>query len=461
MAFSPKYKYLTTSSPIDIKEFHDYANDFVTRPPYQRKAVWPRYKKQQLMDSLFRGYYIPSIVIRDVRLDNKSSVKEIIDGQQRITAVQDFFNNEYKLPKSLIDISSDLPGKKYENLSTDFKRYVDKLKFNADTINNIDEVENVEHQLIATDIFWRLQQGESLNYMEIAHAQLSSLTRNFIVKYSDDQTFDFEKYRPVDNNPSKHKFFSLINVDNSRMRHLQFMARFLLVENGNGYADLSDTKIRDFVDEYKVGNGINNYSYENEKSSKEVLKNLTAFYEIFSDDPIIKAGDTIKEFSTEYFIISIYTLVRHLRNNYVLSDELKTAIRNFTFEFHGRWRSKGDGDIDILTFSESRQQGGNDLEVRDRIIRQLFFQFVEDKEISFKEFDSQRLFSELQRIILYRRDKGQCQECLREEKPSLEAHVDWKTFQADHVIAYSKGGKTNLDNAELLCQYHNASKSNK
>ena len=32
--------------------------------------------------------------------------------------------------------------------------------------------------------------------MEVAHTQLSSLTRNFIVKYSDNQTLDYSKYEP-------------------------------------------------------------------------------------------------------------------------------------------------------------------------------------------------------------------------------------------------------------------------
>src|SRR5699024_7931899 len=111
----------------------------------------------------------------------------------RITTVQDFFSNKYPLPKTLVDIDESLPGKYYKDLGTDFRRFIDRsLKYQADVIKNIEAPSNVKHQIIATEIFWRLQQGESLNYMEVAHAQLSSLTRNFIVKYADDQTFDYE-----------------------------------------------------------------------------------------------------------------------------------------------------------------------------------------------------------------------------------------------------------------------------
>lgn len=90
MAFNPKSEYIITSKDISIKDFFDYKEDFVTRPPYQRKVVWNRKKKQALMDSLFRRYYIPKLVIREVRLDENTTVFEIVDGQQRITTVQDF-----------------------------------------------------------------------------------------------------------------------------------------------------------------------------------------------------------------------------------------------------------------------------------------------------------------------------------------------------------------------------------
>ena len=113
--------------------------------------------------------------------------------------------------------------------------------------------------------------------MEVAHAQLSSTTRNFIVKYADDQTFDYDNYKPVDSNPDKKPFFSLLSVDNTRMKHLQLMARFLMIEQGKGYADLSDRKIEDFINQYKKDDGIDNNSFEDEAEAIAVLKNLKSF----------------------------------------------------------------------------------------------------------------------------------------------------------------------------------------
>lgn len=54
MPFNPKSTYTIVQTEVSIKDFHEYGEDYVTRPPYQRKVVWSREKKQSLMDSLFR-----------------------------------------------------------------------------------------------------------------------------------------------------------------------------------------------------------------------------------------------------------------------------------------------------------------------------------------------------------------------------------------------------------------------
>lgn len=463
MPFNPKSEYTIVPADISIKNFFDYKEDYVTRPPYQRKSVWSKSKKQALMDSLFRRYYIPKLVIREVRLSDNQTVNEIIDGQQRITTVQEYFNNQYPLPKTLFDVDKNLPDSYYKDLDTDVRRFMDKsLKYQADVIKNIDEPDNVNHQIIATEIFWRLQQGETLNYMEVAHAQLSSLTRNFIVKYADDQTFDYEKYEPLDENPDKTPFFSLLNVDNIRMKHLQFMARFLMIEQGDGYTDLSDRKIQEFINNAKEDGGIGNYTFENTPEANATLQTVKLFYEIFKDDPMLDSQTGIKELSVEYFIISIYLLIRHLRQYYVIDGKIKTTIREFIYAFHTRWKTYDESsDMDLLSFSNRRQQGENDIEARDIILRQVFFDYLKKHNIELIEKDKKRAFTELERIIIYRKGKGFCQQCLREGKSENEAKVSWSDYQADHVLPHSKGGKTTLDNGELLCSYHNQSKGAK
>ena len=79
------------------------------------------------MDSLIRKYYVPQLVLREVRVSDSNSVSEVIDGQQRITTVVDFFKDKYSLPKSLEDIDPELVSKRYSEINDDHKRFIDRL----------------------------------------------------------------------------------------------------------------------------------------------------------------------------------------------------------------------------------------------------------------------------------------------------------------------------------------------
>ena len=463
MPFNPKPEYTISPKLFPVGDFFRYTDEFVTRPPYQRKSVWSTKKKQALLDSLFRRYYIPKIVIREVRLSDDKAVNEVVDGQQRIIVVQEFFANMIKLPKSLGDIHADLPDKYHEELSAEFKRFVDKeLQYDADVVKGIDDPRNPQHQKIATEIFWRLQQGESLNFMEIAHARLASLVRNFVVKYADDITFDFSEYKPVDSNPDKLKFFDIYSRDNNRMQHLLLLTRFLLLEKGNGPAELKDSAVADYIDESITPDGVGDESYENNPLAKAVISNLKIFYDIFKDDPMLDEESGLKELNREYMTISFYLLLRHLKMNYILNENTKKIFRDFIIdEFYPRWSNVSDEDNDVLFFSSSRQMDKTSIEERSQILRQLFFEFAKKKGAEILTKDDQRSFNEAQKIAIYRHGKGLCQLCLGEGKSEKESIVSWSEYEADHILAHSKGGTTDIDNAQVLCRHHNRKKSGK
>ncbi|RIK19164.1 MAG: hypothetical protein DCC51_09365 [Anaerolineae bacterium] len=461
MAFNPRKEYEVLYEPIAITDFKDFAEEYIVRPPYQRKTVWSRKKQQALLDSLFRRYYIPRIVIREVRLSEDQTIREVIDGQQRIATVQAFLADELRLPASLGDVNPDLPGKNYSDLPVDIRKFVMKeLKYNADLVKGIEDPHSVEHQRTASEIFWRLQQGESLNYMEIAHARLASRVRNFIVKYGDDYDFDYINYRPIDRNPHKHKFFRVYARDNGRMQHLSLLARLLLIEIEGGPTDTTDKAVSELIDRTTAEDGIGNTTYENEKQAKALLKNLNLMYEIFKDDPMVDENYGIKEMKVEYFVISVYLLVRHLAQYYVLDDKEKALVYEFVLAFHKRWNKPREQDTDILVFSDNRQQSKAETETRDRIMRQLFFEYARDENHAILVKDSRRAFNEAERIVIYRRYNGLCQQCLAEGKPEVEAQVSWSEFEADHVLPHSKGGQTDVENGQVLCRLHNKLKSN-
>ena len=218
----------------------------------------------------------------------------------------------------------------------------------------------------------------------------------------------------------------------------------------------------ELVDEYKVKDGIGNYSFEDTDEAKAVLGYMKTFYNIFKSNPMVDEKSGIREFSTEYFIISTYLLLRHLKKYYAFTEDKYNLFSDFIINvFYPRLDKRSEDDKDILVFISNRQQSKAQTESRDRIIRQIFFENLKNKGYELFVKDEKRTFDEAQRIKIYRKDDGLCQECVKEGKSEVEAIVSWSKFQADHVLPHSKGGQTIVENGQVLCEYHNAKKGNR
>ena len=437
-----------------LKYIHEHQNLFITRPPYQRKNVWPNKTKEALIESLFRRHYVPDIVLREVHTPSHLAKYEVVDGQQRIITVQDFYSDSIKLPKELSDIT-DESGKKYLELSPTVRNHIDNQVLNATVLGNLTDPHNRKNQQIVAKVFWNLQQGKTLSYMEVEHSKLYSATRNFITKHSDDMSFDYKNYESLDTNPNRHKFFEIINVNNNRLDHLAILGRFLILEENNGPTELG---LKSFIKLVDTWNNRNDQEFENSNEAKRCLKTLDVLYQIFKEDPSVKAGGKVPELDREYIIISIYLLAQRLiHNDWNFTSNSYEKFRQFIVEFHQRWGRNDETDTDMTLFREQRQQNKKAVETRDQLITEWFFKYCPE----LNKLDPERNFSYLDRITIYRKNKGLCQMCLAEEKPEDEALVPWHKFESDHLKAWSKEGKTSIANGQVLCQHHNRVKGSK
>lgn len=110
-------------------------------------------------------------------------------------------------------------------------------------------------------------------------------------------------------------------------------------------------------------------------------------------------------------------------------------------------------DVELLAYKDrtSHSTDAQDsIQWRYEFLLRNFFEAVPDIQIK----DNQRLFTHVQRLAIYRRDRGHCQ-------LKLKCHgvkCDWDNWQADHNFPWSKGGKTTVDNGIVSCPVCNASK---
>lgn len=121
-----------------ISDFLDWKEEkrLILNPDFQRGEVWSPAAKSFLIDSILRKLPIPKVYLRTtVDLTTKKSIREVVDGQQRLRAILDFADGKFTLSKR----ASEFAGKKYNDLTEkqqeDFLAYaiaVDQL-LNAST----------------------------------------------------------------------------------------------------------------------------------------------------------------------------------------------------------------------------------------------------------------------------------------------------------------------------------------
>lgn len=435
----------------------DFSRDqelFIKRPPYQRKNVWTPKQKKSLMKSFFQRHYVPNVVLREVFTPDRKAKYEVVDGQQRINTIQEFFNNEIRLLKGQNE-DQRWAGKKYDELSPEAKMHIKNQNLYATILTAMTDPKNRNYQKTVAQVFWNLQQGKTLTYMEVEHSKLYSAARNFITKYADNLSFDHEKYLSKDTNPNRHDFFNIIDLDNSRLQHLALLGRFLLLEFDNGPTDLGLAALSEFIDFW---DSKDLEEFENRKETMKCLKVLNTFYAILREDPSVTKGDVVPELGREYLIISIYLLVRRLiHENWNFKLEHYPKFRNFLYQFHKRWRRNSEDDYEMRTFYEERRQNKRGIEIRDQLITKWFFEYCPELD----KLDPQRNFTYSQRIEIYRKNKGICQACKVEGLTDEKACVPWSKFDADHFKPHSEGGVTTIENGQVLCQRHNRSFGNK
>lgn len=91
--------------------------ELIVNREYQRlDGVWPQIARSYLIESIILGYPVPKLsLFQRTDVKTRKTIKEIVDGQQRTSAIYDFFKNELRLSKTLETKS--IAGKTYSELS--------------------------------------------------------------------------------------------------------------------------------------------------------------------------------------------------------------------------------------------------------------------------------------------------------------------------------------------------------
>ncbi len=172
------------------------------------------------IDSLIRDFDIPKLYLRRIIAPNSDYEWEVVDGQQRLTAIWEFLKDGYPISRNSDPVGEhDIGGKVFSNLHIDIQERLQGYEL------NIVELEEAEDQEIE-EMFLRLQDGVPLNAAEKRNA-ISGSVRDF-----------------VRNIASTHPLITdSISFPNRRYAHDEIVAQMLLVEINGGPTAITPTKL--------------------------------------------------------------------------------------------------------------------------------------------------------------------------------------------------------------------------
>ena len=171
--------------------------DRIDMPDFQREEVWSDAKKRLLIDSILRGWHLPKFYFR--KLDDGSF--ECVDGQQRLVAIFEFFDNQLELDA---DVAKRFGGNKYAEIEDEVSDAFDDFEIEVEEIENANDDELEE-------LFKRLQLGTPLNTAEKINAIAGDL-RDFCHEMAD---------KP---------FFQRIGLKDTRYTHFEAVVKWAFIE---------------------------------------------------------------------------------------------------------------------------------------------------------------------------------------------------------------------------------------
>jgi len=231
-------------------------------------------------------------------------------------------------------------------------------------------------------------------------------------------------------------------------------------------------RIRRVVDDYIVGMAIytaygtsvtiqaaeKNKAYEDNSTVGMQTKRAGKIITDFANFVKRNAYNELKDSSTLFNLFMAYNHI--LDNNYVIQDE------NKFYDWFMAKENKRIGDTKTIMTTkggESRTYASCNNTMSSPELTARYEYIVKDLnevigEVVFLK-DENRLFNKTERYQLWKNQNGKCPET-GELIPESEINNDSK-WAADHIVPFSKGGKTVIENGQLINKTANLKKSNK
>ncbi len=317
----------------DIINLHK-AGDLNITPWYQRRSCWNSSQKSYLINTLLEQKPMPAIYIRhSLDLEKQKSIREIVDGQQRIRCILEFYNNEFTAFHPSYD----------GRIKFSAMKPSDREKFLLTSLS-------VGYLLGATDedvidIFGRINSvSKTLNAQEKRNAEFSGEFKQFCLKFASSKVSFWKNY----------DIFTANEI--ARMGEVQFVSD-IVINLIEGLTDFSQPK-------------ITNYYRNNDESFQKASKVAKKVDKIF-DTLIGLEPDSIKEtiFKRQPILFSLILILND--NPGISSEKIEQGMTRVDEIYNSDKPSdkRTADELDFITACDSTTQRIAQRRVRDRFVR--------------------------------------------------------------------------------------------
>ena len=403
-------------------------------PGFQRDSVWTERDRSKLIDSIIRNYPLPAIFLY-CREHNGQIVYDVIDGKQRIETILMFMGLlRGKRFSAKVQMSDDeeLTWITWDSL----RRRQQQPMITGYKLLTI-EVDGALHDII--DVFVRINStGKALTTAEKQHA-----------KY-----YNSEFLKTAARVASKYEdYFVKSNIISAgqltRMKHIELICE-IMISIGQG----------DVINKKAALDKVMATSMTSSQIKKVRDKTITAINRLQKLFP--RLYQTRFKQLSDYYVLAVL-IAKYEAEKLILTDKKRNKLAwDLLLEFSNgidrvrmkQKRAEGisEGEdmyreylLTVLHTTDDISQRRKRVHILDGLLRSLF----EKKDI-------QRNFSlEQRRLIWNTSDEKKC------KAKACKESLTWEDFTIDHIDPHSKGGRTALDNAALMCRIHNSSKGNR
>ncbi len=428
-------------------------------PPYQRRPAWRSRQRHELLNSIFNGIPIPAVILYRTSAGGRREVLEVMDGKQRLETILHFrygkiIPGESRLGFYLRNDSKKRAWHYFDDLKgsrngVSLQKFLD---YKIPVIEYRGDLEGLNGQKIAQwEVFSKINStGSKLTKNELRHANSGPL-------FDAGTRLESRWYRKMVEN---WRVFSKGEAD--RYQYHEFMLEILTV-----FLHGRISNKRDRLDHYMRAPVTQS---EISKAEGKVNRCIKWVQAILKDDGIRHTRFNKK--ADMYSLCGVLAELidqRAVTTNAAANRAAKRALINLSGQI-----AKIDPKVTRYSFGQplrarkqlaayivATREGTDQLARRERrheLLKSILFPIFK------KRLAHQRLFPRQQKDALWWAAKPVKNRITCPNPFDLEDCLGRMRFDqcdVDHRLSYSRGGRTDLQNAQLLCKICNTSKGSR